>query len=407
MSDLLADTSTSLATLVRLLWHGGHQDDVRVTTGRVPAGLCAVERYVVVPNLRQARMLLPGDDRAVRAAALSHYNRLRQPRTRSLRAALALLARTGLDTRFATTVSICLPDRTGPQAEPDLLVTSMLAQRLGHRRLHAAIGVNRAGPNSKPTLQLFGSDGQPVAFVKVGWNRITRGLVNAEARALHGVGDDALPGIRRPRTLLHEQWHDLTLLATVAMPLDVRPVPHGAAPQERVHTALPQHSDLLGASAYWDGVLERWRGLRERADSSTRDLAVVDAYVAAVERRWASTSVDVGAWHGDWVSWNMARCGDQLWVWDWEHYAPLAPIGFDSAHFAFQQAFVAQQQPVARALGSARSAVVEPAEQRAVVAATYPLEIYLRAAHLNAEGAGWNVRFRDGVLDWLSATTQR
>jgi hypothetical protein len=407
VSDLLARTSTELATLVRLLWRSEHQDAVRVTTGPVPEGHRVVERYVVVPNLHRARMLLPGADRTVRAAALLHYNRLRDPRTRSLRAGLALLARTDLDARFGSTVSICLPEGTSPAAEADLLVTSMLAQRLGHRRVHAAVGVSHAGPNSKPTLQLFDSAGQPVAFVKVGWNQLTRGLVTAEARALHGVRDDALPGIRRPRTILHEQWHDLALLASVPMPLGVRSLPRGRPPEARVHSDLPRLSSPLGVSAYWDGVRERWRGLREQADTTVRDLAVVDAYVAAVERRWGATPVEIGAWHGDWVSWNMARHGEDLWVWDWEHYAPLAPVGFDTAHFAFQQAFVAQRQPVGRAFDLAEAVAGTSGAQSAVVAATYPLEMYLRAARLHAQGASWNERFHDGALDWLSATARR
>lgn len=407
MSEPLPSASTALATLISLLWRGEHQGTVHVATGEVPDGHRVVERYVVVPSLRRARMLLPGGDPTVRAAALRHYNRLRDPRTRGLRAGLAVLARTGIDSRFGTTLSVSVPAGTDPNAEGDLLVTSMLAQQLGHRRLHAAIGVGHSGPNSKPTLQLFGDGGRPVAFVKVGWNELTRGLVTAEAEALPGIGDDALPQIRRPRTLLHAQWHDLTLLASEPMPLGVRPLGRGTVPQARVHTALPRQSSPLRSSPYWDGVLERWRGLRAREAAPVRDVAVVDAYVADVERQWGLAQVEVGAWHGDWVSWNMARHDEELWVWDWEHYAPLAPVGFDTAHFAFQQAFVAQQQPVGRALDLARAAAGTAGDQSAVVAAAYPLEIYLRAARFHAQGAGWNERFHAGALDWLSTTAAR
>jgi hypothetical protein len=404
VSDPLSSTSPELATLVGLLWRGEHQGAVHVGSGEVPDGHRVVERYVVVPSLRRARMLLPGGSPTVRSAALRHYNRLRAPRTRSLRAGLALLARAGIDSRFGTTLSVSVPDATGPDAEADLLVTSMLAQRLGHPHLHAAIGVGHSGPNRKPTLQLFDSGGQPVAFVKVGWNELTRGLVTAEAQALPEIGDEALPGIRRPRTLLHAQWHGLTLLASQPMPLGIRPLARGTVPQARVHTDLPRQISPLASSPYWDSVLERWRSVR--AGAPVRDITVVDAYVADVERRWGQAQAEVGAWHGDWVSWNMARHGEELWVWDWEHYAPLAPVGFDTAHFTFQQAFVAQQQPVGRALDLARAAAGSSGDQSAVVAAAYPLEIYLRAARFHAQGAGWNERFHDGALDWLSATAE-
>jgi hypothetical protein len=402
----LPGADAELATLVRLLWRDEHQHAVRVVAGAPPPGFAAVERYHVVPGLARARMLLPGTP-SVRAAALSHYNRLRGRRTRAARAGLALLARSGLDARLGATVSVCLPGGTTPDEQADLLVTSMLARRLGRARLHAAVGIGHSGPNRKPTLQLFDDEGRPVAFVKVGWNRLTRGLVAAEAHALDTVDDDALPGIHRPRPLLHEQWHSLTLLATAPMPLDVAPLPASAAPESTVHQALPRLAAPLGGSPFWDGVLERWRGLRELAGTPPRDVAAVDAYVGSVERRWSGASVELGAWHGDWVPWNMARRGDELWVWDWEHYAPMAPIGFDGAHLTFQQSFVAEQQPAGVALDRVGTAPADGCSQAGVVAATYPLELYLRAARLHAHGGGWNERFHDDAVAWLASAAQR
>jgi len=38
-------------------------------------------------------------------------------------------------------------------------------------------------------------------------------------------------------------------------------------------------------------------------------------------------------------------------------------------------------------------------------AAIYPLELVLRAARMNAMGAGWNPRFYPGILDVLAART--
>jgi len=408
VSDVLtAGSSTELSTLVGLLWGGPHQDAVRVVTGAPPRGYRVIEQFVAVPSLRAARMLLPGSDRRVRAAALWHYNRLRAPATRAARAALAALARTGLDARLGSTVSVCLPASVGRSQEPDLVVTAMLAQRLGRGPLHAAIGVGSAGPNSKPTLQLFDATGAPVAFVKVGWNTLTRALVTAEAQALQSIGDDALPGIHRPRLLLHEQWHDLTLLASVPMPLTVRPLRRDSPPEPRVHSALPRVTGQLATTAYWDALRQRWRDLRDLSGTTVRDREAVDAYLGAVERRCGQAEVEIGAWHGDWVSWNMAVDGDDLWVWDWEHYAPLAPVGFDGAHFRFQHAFLVQRQPVDAALEVVSAPADDAPTQARVVAAAYPLEIVLRAARMHAQGAGWNPRFHDGAMDWLQSSAQR
>ncbi len=42
------------------------------------------------------------------------------------------------------------------------------------------------------------------------------------------------------------------------------------------------------------------------------------------------------AWHGDWVPWNMARDGDQVLLWDWEHYEDDVLAGFDHLHYLAQ-----------------------------------------------------------------------
>ena len=42
--------------------------------------------------------------------------------------------------------------------------------------------------------------------------------------------------------------------------------------------------------------------------------------LARLAERYADQPVALGSWHGDWVPWNMARDGEEVLLWDWEHY---------------------------------------------------------------------------------------
>jgi hypothetical protein len=43
----------------------------------------------------------------------------------------------------------------------------------------------------------------------------------------------------------------------------------------------------------------------------------------------------VGAWHGDWTPWNMARVPgeDRVRLWDWERFETGVPRGIDRFHY--------------------------------------------------------------------------
>ena len=41
----------------------------------------------------------------------------------------------------------------------------------------------------------------------------------------------------------------------------------------------------------------------------------------------------------------MARHGDEVLLWDWEHYEEGVPVGFDALHFRGQQLRNAERKP--------------------------------------------------------------
>jgi len=396
-----ATLGAELAALVTQVWPAAATGELVTSIGDVPDGYVALERFWVLPNLARPQMLLPERPR-IAAAALSTYNALRQPRTRVFRRGAATALRLGTG-RLVTgaQLSVCVPAENAGSA-PQLSLTHHLRDRLETGPLAAAIGLTNPGPNRKPILQLFDTAGAPVAFAKIGWNPVTRAMVDNEAAALEALATDGVRYPARPQVLLHAPWQERSVLATCPLPLDAAAYPHRGGPPpslcESPRNAMTVTHTPLGESPYWHTVRQRSDALDAAAALSAAEADALRSALQAAELH-AGTAMDFGPWHGDWSFWNLARIRGQLWAWDWEHYAASAPVGFDALHFVFQREFVHRRRSFANAL---RVAADNVSVQHVVASTLYPLEMYLRAARLYACGAGWNSRFHDGALRWLS-----
>jgi len=407
-------TSRELLNLLGQLWPGQRSGESTVTAGVPAAGWRSIEEYLVVPGLARAQMLLPADP-LVAARSLGHYNALRERRSRISRLAVAGALRVpGAGRRLFEVITICAPIETTPARVTELSLAHWIAQRLGRRRLSAAIGLTNPGPNRKPVLQLFDAAGRPAAFVKVGWNDLTRAMVDNEAATLRALHCDGTTYPLRPRVLLHEAWQGMSILVTGPLPLDVRAHPSAPAPAGACHRHGPGVDATvlvrpLAASGYWRQVLARVDEVTSAGRLLPGEALLLRQHVEGIETSYADRKVAFGRWHGDWVHWNMARQGDQLWVWDWEHAAIQAPVGFDAMHFTFQREFVRRHRSFAAAVTTAgREARDVPGHRQRPEAADlvadtlYPLEIYLRAARMHVLGAGWNPRLHEGAVEWIS-----
>ena len=411
-AGVTASEHRQLAELLEQLWPGVRTGDLAASEGQVPAGHRVIDQFRVVPSMRRAQMLLPSAPSAA-ARSLGHYNDLRQPRTRTHRRVVAPAMRVPLGAG-AVSQRLTITAPVGAASEPleRVSLTHHVQQRLTAGQLVAAIGLTNPGPNRKPVLQLFDREGWPVAFVKVGWNDVTTTMVDNEARALAMLERAGIDYPLRPTVLLHDSWNGLRVLATSPMPLDVRGYPRRLDPP----TPLPEwrgvkpslRTSALGESRYWRELTRRAGAVVASGRLEPGDVAALTGVLAHIEQSAATTPMTFGPWHGDWVPWNMARQKGRLWVWDWEHFSATAPVGFDRLHYVYQREFVGRGRSVAAAMvaamrsGCGAAALLQPPSARGLVASTlYPLELYLRAAALYARGAGWNERFRHGVLHWL------
>jgi hypothetical protein len=298
----------------------------------------SIAEYLIVPNARQPRLLVPARDRRLAAAAVRRYA---EPQSR-----LARLGRDAVVAALRTGASVLLlRDRvrvTGPDADT---FERYLARTLG-AGLALSVHIGPARANRKPVLQLLAADGRTVAFAKLGTVALTRTLVRAEAAALIALGHAGLTQVTVPRVLHSGQWREHEVLVQSALPVWRPRVP---VTEPRLVSAMKEVAGCCGSRRGTLADSGYWSRLRTRLDAlvGSADGAALARAGTAIARRYADARLDYGAWHGDWSPWNMASLDDTLLVWDWERFAPGVPLGFDALHHDLQRRLMGQ--PDARA----------------------------------------------------------
>jgi hypothetical protein len=353
----MVDRQGELEWLAEVLW--GPTPGVELAVGLVPSGFRRLDGWVVLPDLRHPRVLVPLASRRAAAASVRQYSDGMTRRARLAKAAVGTALRSGAlqwllrRRRQVVHAGMLDPLHGGPPAggAGETLLGDYLAEALGRRDLAAAIVLGPVRPNRKPVVQLLAPDGHPVGYMKVGWNDLTRRLVRNEARALRRLAE------RQPRTftvpsLLHEgTWQGLDVTVSSALPHRLwRRGRRYATPPLAVSREIAAlggvQTATLGASPWWEDLRRRLDPVRAAATG-----AAADALAGTLERlqQQADTPLAFASWHGDWGPWNLRATADRLLVWDWERSGDGVPLGFDLLHFGYQTAFQGLRQPPAEA----------------------------------------------------------
>ncbi len=314
-------------------------------------GSGAVARYVVVGPGTGRHIILPLDNRHAAAEAIAQPSGDTSATDTAKRAAVRTALRLGLlqpllRTRFS--VRVASQDPTVPTLH------EYLARAVGLPDVVLAVRFGPIRPNQKPIVRIMEGTGQTVAFAKVGWNDLTRELVDHEAGFLSGIDRSALREITVPEVLHHGDWNDHRVLVLRALRLSesngrTRP-PTAAEYREIAALGGPIESLSLAGSPYWSDLAERVAYLPVKERETARSMH------ASIEKDARSDLWDFGRWHGDLTPWNVNTTTKRLLVWDWERTRRPAPLGLDAIHFAMQPRFSRDGLSASRSLAVTESA---------------------------------------------------
>jgi hypothetical protein len=215
-------------------------------------------------------------------------------------------------------------------------VLQTLREVFARKDLVFAVSLGTPGPHRKPVLKVMTASGEVLGFAKVGWDEVTRALVQNEARVLQMLRDWELPfGV--PRVLYAGDNGAHTLCVQTPLLGRVLPAPRELT-TEYVETlcALARKGLArrpLDESRFWKRIIERgqrienayWRRVLHRA-------------LEAIHEDWRDREVPFHFAHGDFAPWNVLWADRRLFLLDWEYAQEEAPAGYDLFHFLVQTA---------------------------------------------------------------------
>lgn len=300
-----------------------------VTLGGWRTGVRSTDtaEWLLLPSRRKPWWLLPARRRDAAQALLRHDPGQRY--ARSLTVLAFLQARGLLRLLPLSRLLVTVPDH-------DTTVAAHLENKLGE---HVAVCVRlgRRRTNRSVVLQVLGEDGCTKAFVKMAADSSAVETLHREAANLERASELLKDSrIRSPQLLWEGTWGDYSELAMSAL------VPRGGD-VHRPDSMPISHMLELARSALAAGVrvvdasyTARQRRLLGELRHSN-GVAVLQKAHDFLVQQYGEVSLDVGAWHGDWVPWNMAWSGPDVMLWDWEHFREDVPVGWDLAHYLAQE----------------------------------------------------------------------
>jgi hypothetical protein len=346
-----ADRADYLRDICGKLW----PDPARAELGPRPAAeQTGGISMIVLPGLRDPRLLVPAERRPA-AAAVRRYGEPGSVRGAVATRALAAMLASGLGPRL---LRGRLTVRVPPGAQT---IESRLNQTLGrHVLLSVHLGAPRA--NRKPVLQLLTEAGETIGFAKIGMNPLTAGLVRAEHAALDRLHATGLRHLHAPRVLGRDSWNDLEILVLSPLPVWQRRTPPQPGALQR---AMSEIAAVAGLKEAPIAGSEYWRRLTARLDAAGHgtEHAALRSALASLDSLAGRATLRFASWHGDWTPWNMASTTEGLLVWDWERFTTPAPSGFDALHCWLQAEVVgnkAEPADAARACVRRAPELLEP-----------------------------------------------
>jgi thymidylate kinase len=279
--------------------------------------------------------LIPLGANRVARKALDLYN-AQSPRANFVKALLAAGLTAGIGKRLMPTVRLTARRTSTGREDASASILEYLTNVLGRSDLSFGISAGTPGPHRKPVLLVLSGDGQALAYVKVGSNRVSNTLLQHEVRTLQFLASHPCQSFSAPSVLYSGWWNGRYLVIQSAPKQHMtaavgdRRLRYFDIPKElaTLHTRWMS----LKESGFWEGILLRIHEVENKYYRETLERAVrrADDWLKA-ERLPFHFS------HGDFAPWNTKYNGEKLYVFDWEYATETGSPAQDVFHFHFQE----------------------------------------------------------------------
>ncbi len=344
------------------------------------------EEYLVLPTMSHPVLLVPATSpRAASALARSDDGQRSPVVTRALQRAHGR----GILCRVPGIARVAVPDTEGLVATVRRLVpdADAVVIRLGRRRHGRAV-----------VLQALDADGRTLAYAKcaraAGVDRL-----RVERDRLHELADRPVPGISPPPVLGWVVEDGAAVLCIGALLPGARPG-SGGVPLAAMHALAARSGPPVERSLAEHPLVQRLSREAAALAQVTPDAAWILDHLDRLVETHGDLAVTGAAWHGDWVPWNMVRDGEDVLLWDWEHYEDDVVLGFDHLHYLAQT----------RRLRDGTDSAAEDAwlaDARRVLATEWALTEPQAEATIACYLAAINLRFVTDRLDDPAGPTHR
>ncbi|UAL30587.1 hypothetical protein K8W59_03435 [Nocardioides rotundus] len=360
--------------------------------------------FRVLPSLATPRMVVPADDGRAAAAAMLRFSTSLTPQESVKRVAAAV------------TLGVAGDLTSGDVIEVESLDGSLqqLLSEIFDQPVSVALSMGVADRmNRKPVLQICSRQGRRLGFAKVGLTQLTAPFVRNEGHALGELNAARLPrSIEVPKLIHATTWRGCEVLVMSQLRTTPWQPPHlvGQRPRgaiEGFFEAFRQPAVPVTRMPIW----ERWTSEIGELRDGRAAVALRLAMDRLVERT-REYETPVGAWHGDWAPWNMARRGSRIQLWDFERFETGVPPLMDDCHYEVFTRTLNQGLTDESFRAGIRAAVGEPSPDRLpqlLGASAYLVSLTLRYLLATEKGRDISTARRTGLLaletlrHWLEA----
>ncbi len=290
-------------------------------------GIKSSHVYAVLPSFKNTRWIIPLENPNWAMDGMQVYVPYGR-RARLLKSILLGVIKTGWTGWARRRILIA--------AKEPLPLEALVGEVTGEHHPFFALSLGAPGRYRKLTIQVMGSDGEILGYIKVPLTEAARERVRLEAAMLERLREVAILRSHIPRVLYAGECGDRTILFQSAGPSCPGPVQFGILHERFLQSLWSIQRIEKPGHELVEAVASRWQKAESILEPGLRALGAWALERAGRELR--GTTISCGFSHGDFAPWNSRIEDGRLFLFDWESAGEEVPNWWDGFHFHVQVA---------------------------------------------------------------------